>query len=427
VNGTIVPLDKQMEFGLVTLTAPDGTCSASMLNPYWALTAAHCVYQKNPPPAPPTLYAPSQITLSSAWGSMSVARRIVDYTSTPGTDIALIQTTTAMTPAGRGLKLYTERLAGNSRIRSFGRGIHQLASWSGTTRFTLFAVPSRSDDQYRFADFDMQASDQFTFRIHAPPGGAINAGGDSGSPSFVEVWDNPDSIYRQPEWQLVGLAKSCQSECLGEKVCRGPTEWKWVEAIPSCTHAAVFPIINRILEEIDDTPPKVDPEGQFGTAALPRALYALSIDESLVATGTIRDQLTFERCHAQLSGCPDTRAFTQWLYDPASHRLRHAPSGNCLSQQRNISGPTASGPGAPIILFPCVNAADQRWSMIESSGVTTIKNDLTGMCLHAESARAVGPLGTATGPATLVQRPCISSDAQRFGRGEANFRPPPVR
>jgi hypothetical protein len=325
---------------------------------------------------------------------MSVGALIVDYTTTPGTDVALVQTSTAMIP-GKGLKLHTERLAGNSRIRAFGRGIFQLASWAGTPPFPigLFAVPSRRDGQYRFADFDMQGADEKTFRIFAKEGGAINAGGDSGGPSFVEVWDNPTSIYRQLEWQLVGLFTTCQTTCMVGKVCRGNNTWRWVEAIPSCTHAAVFPIINNILEEIDDTPPKVDPVGEFGTEELPRALYVLSIDEPLVASGVINDQLTFERCHERASGCPNANAFVQWVYEPASHRLRHTASGNCLSRQRNILGPIASGPGTPIILYPCVNAADQRWSMIESSGVTTIKNDLTGMVSACGNGKRWRPYG----------------------------------
>ncbi len=73
VGGTLVAPEMQRQFGLLTLSNPAGTCSASMLNAFWAITAAHCVY-----PSTTTLTAPfaaNQITLTSNWPGNSRSRR----------------------------------------------------------------------------------------------------------------------------------------------------------------------------------------------------------------------------------------------------------------------------------------------------------------------------------------------------------------
>lgn len=175
--------------------------------------------------------------------------------------------------------------------------------------------------------------------------------------------------------------------------------------------------------------------GAFPTTTPPgvlshkRALYAISIDEPLVAEplgappgAAIDKQLTFKRCHGArvVRGCPVTAELEQWAYDPSTHRLYHAPSGKCV----NVSG-ARRDVGSPIILYPCQDRANEKWTLIENAGspIWSIKSDLTGMCLQAaQPAHGAGPSSRSAAQAfTLVQMPCNGSDAQRFSNVDANW------
>ena len=95
VGGTLVTPETQRQFGLLTLSTPSGSCSASMLNAFWAITAAHCVYMSGT--AVSAVYAPNQITLSANWPGntkSAQARQVIAFTGYPfssGSDIALLQ------------------------------------------------------------------------------------------------------------------------------------------------------------------------------------------------------------------------------------------------------------------------------------------------------------------------------------------------
>jgi hypothetical protein len=77
VGGQLVSTDVQRQFGLLRLTNPEGNCSASMLNDYWAITAAHCVYAEKG-----NQFAPEQINLKANWpgnNKTAQALKIVSY------------------------------------------------------------------------------------------------------------------------------------------------------------------------------------------------------------------------------------------------------------------------------------------------------------------------------------------------------------
>jgi V8-like Glu-specific endopeptidase len=172
--------------------------------------------------------------------------------------------------------------------------------------------------------------------------------------------------------------------------------------------------------------------GGFGTTpasvlAHPRALYAISIDEPLVAPpgAAIDVGLTFEPCRGLIAStqrCPVVPAFEQWSYSEPTHRLVHVASGRCV----NISGARKDS-DALIILFPCSGAPNEKWSIITKTPSVQnwrIKSDFSGLCLTAIPGHAAqsknGTLVLAR-VGTLAQRPCDGSDSQLFGNVDADF------
>ena len=436
------PIDAatRQQLGLLTLQNPEGSCSAAMLNDYWAITAAHCVVsQKGSCP----VFAANQITLTANWPGntkSAKARQVITYGSpamcpnTVGTpsDIAVLQVGLHDfgRPDSRPMKLEPRRPMANLPLTAFGRGINTFAAMVGNV-----AVPSSSDGQYRMADFSIssinpnssQPPREYTF-----PGnrGATVAGGDSGGPSFIQDWDDPLSTRRKLEWRLMGVHSTMAVNCLAGQTCGATDPWKWAASVSSGRDAAVFPIRDRILADIEAVPPDDTPTSSFGTVpasvvSAKRALYVVSEDEPLVAPAgaAIEKQLTFESCHALrvVQGCPVVPKYEQWSYDPGTHRLYHVASGKCV----NIVGAHKTA-GTPIILYPCQNAANEKWTVVSSGGspVWSIKSDHSGMCLNADPGRVTRgnrfSVGITT-PATLVQRPCNGSAAQRFSSADAGW------
>jgi len=433
VAGTLVDAEARFKYRLLTLRSPGGTCSASLLNDYWAITAAHCVFSSTPPCSQ---FAPNQVTLEAAWpgnNTTARARRIVTYgspaacpMSTLGVpnDVALVQVGPRDFVRLDG---YARKLDSDSRVgiavTAFGRGISGLASGSGA-----MASPVFRDGLYRSAEFGTVDVTTTEFSFMGGRGATI-AGGDSGGPSLAQDWDNPSSPRRRLEWRLIGVHSRCETKCLSGKTCSAPNPWNWVEEVTKCWDADILPIHNQILAEIDNVPTDEAYVGQFPSVppeviARRRAMYAISIDEPLIAPegAAIDVPLTFENCHYHLvnQGCPAGPVYEQWSYNPQTHQLLHVESGRCL----NISGARHDA-GAPIILYACSGAPNEKWSLISTPGVGpwVVRSDLTGMCLHAMPGRSSGGvIGAARIPvAKLVQMHCDGSNAQKFSGVDADW------
>jgi hypothetical protein len=436
VGGTLVSPETQRAFGLLSLSSPTGSCSASMLNAFWAITAAHCVYPSIT--APSAIYPANQITLTSNWPGNSktaTARQVIAFNGFPfsqGSDIALLQ----MGPhdfdrlEAKDQVIAKPGILNNLTLLAFGRGIYQLAYQSGQ-----FAVPSQSDGQFRSGEFT--TGGVLENALTPPPltvdlnsaNGIVVAGGDSGGPSYFQAWDDASSPRRKLEWRLLGVHHLCQTRCLAGQNCTA--SWKYVSQILSCSDASVLPVWQRITDTIQDSPVDDSP-GTFSTSVPPavlqhkRALYAVSIDEPLLASpnAAVDIQLPFKQCHSVLraggGGCPLDPSLQIWGYDLATHRVLHVPSGKCL----NISGARRDA-GAPIILYPCSGAPNEKWTVAAIGGGSswTIKSDLTAQCLSAIPGRSAssgrGPGVTLATPALLAQMPCTGSNGQLFTDADA--------
>ena len=291
VGGSVLSQAAQEQFGLLTLSNPEGTCSASMLNNYWAITAAHCVYsQKNG-----AAFTASQISLTANWPSNTKTVQAIQIvalsngTSASG-DIALLQTGlydfVRSDPAdwpGSAQALEASVPQAASEVSSYGRGINALAYQSG-----FFPVPTQIDGKYRTAQFGITniPPDGSTYDFSGQNGATI-AGGDSGGPSFIQEWDDPFSPDRQLVWRLMGVHSRATFNCLARQTCGGaaPNPWQWVSSVITCTDAAVYPYQDIIYQTISQYPQPRQFQGTFGTPppnSDPIFLYAVQEDGTLL-------------------------------------------------------------------------------------------------------------------------------------------------
>ena len=452
----------QEEFRLLTLGTPEGNvCSASMLNGNWAITATHCMFPtpKLNTPQSCQQWSPNQITLTGNWTGpqrTEQVRRIVLYGTCPGwgaSDIALLHLRTQSYFSSSSLKLHDQRPGTYDRITAYGRGINTLAYRAEVPATGLTTdFPTTTDGLFRTATFSITSvgvqtltSPPITYSFPGSPRGATIAGGDSGGPSFIQEWDS-NTINRKLEWRLIGVHSNCSTECLSGQDC---TTWTWVSATKTCTDAAIIPVRDRILADIEvvdfEKSPSLAPPTPPTAEALSkkRALYAMNIDEPLVAPPNAANDvgLTFQNCFWSPDFClwKVDSELNQWYYDLSMHRLIHAPSGKCVI----ISGARKDS-GAPIVLQPCVttwSAADGRsfsmpheqWSIVEEHGGSpkwSIKSDSSGLCLEAKpgSWGYLPPLKPGgfglpyRGQSTLIQMPCVfGNDAQKFHQFDSNY------
>ncbi len=441
VGGTLVDLQTQRDFGLLVLTNPAGSCSASMLNDSWAITAAHCVYPSTT--AASAAFAPAQIQLTANWLSQNKTHavlQVIPFTGFPfqgNNDIALLQV--GARDFNRTL-IKDRTLARPDNLNTlnlllFGRGISQLAFQSPAG-----PVPAVRDGQYRSARLlsgvVSRAGETPSASVDLPlANGVAVAGGDSGGPMYFQAWDSPNTNTQKLEWRLLGIHSNCSVQCLAGQSCTPPANpWTFVSAINSCQDASVLPVRDRILNIIATvSPDNANQPGSFGTAVPPsvlahrRALYATNIDEPLVAPpgAAVDVQLPFQNCHGLAhvgpSPCILSPAFQQWGYDSATHRLLHVDSGKCV----NISGAHRE-PGAWIILFPCSGAPNEKWTVMAQQGgsILSFRSDLSGLCLSAipgkNSTGGRGPALTIATSGRLTQMPCNGADpAQRFADADS--------
>jgi Tachylectin/Trypsin len=288
VGGSVVSVEVQEEYGLLTLTTGSKGCSASLLRNNWAITAAHCVDSPDPNRPGQFILAPeNSATLTANWKKVQAQQSMRIITFRP-VDVAIIRVATPFSVSGSTTR-YNRDIFRDGQfpyfgtyigtpITIFGRGIYQFAQGSGAS-----AVPSQSDGQYRlgFVTFRSEAQDRYWYPNE---NGQMIAGGDSGGPSFAKVLSGE---------VLVGVHSLCHSKCLPGQTC-GTNSWTWVASTPECADAPIAPVwdeINRYLGAFVTEPePGLEspPPGFIGTFSKtpanyqPMWVYAIKNDGDLL-------------------------------------------------------------------------------------------------------------------------------------------------
>ena len=360
VGGPTVDQQTRRELGLLTLTAPGPalaapgalfpgppttkSCSAALLNDYWAITASHCIN---------AVTSPDQIRLRADW-SVNQTRQASDVHSfqwTHNLDIAIVMIDS---PFPRHPSVVYPQLSyrpttdlQGQRIELFGRGISTLAWQAGTT-----PIPSASDGLFRTSDFEVfqTSADGFTYRSIEGAGRAI-AGGDSGGPSYFRVWDDHTSPDRQIVRLLAGVHSNCQTQCLPGQTCGSPSPWTWVTNIPQCSDASVERILRELQTRIAFVPQKPYDEKPIGDmdVLIPpdKGIVAKPSEATKQAVVLQNDSAVAKpRDNVKMFATATTTAFTgNWatVTGTLSYTMTLTQNGEAVSGSYSIAGGSATG------------------------------------------------------------------------------------
>ncbi len=316
VGGTVLSVDMQEEFGLLSLSGGRDWCSASLLRNDWAIAAAHCVErtdagdQPMPDPSRPgqnQLLPLDKVHVNAVWGppdarghhrpQTAVATQIETFRPY---DIALIKLATPITVFGSASG-YSRLVFQDGQfpywgetvpllLTIFGRGISQFATGDGAS-----ATRSSAEGAYRVGYAQTTHKEAHETEVwYSGVNGAYIAGGDSGGPSFAWILDG---------YALVGVHSHANLICVDDHQCgdwdgpgpqpAGYDPWAWVAAAPEACDAPVAPVWDQISTIMgpalpqDEQPPQPLP-GYVGVFAKtppnfqPMWVYGIQDDGVLV-------------------------------------------------------------------------------------------------------------------------------------------------
>jgi hypothetical protein len=241
VAGDQISVKRQHQLGLVTIRSNGGTCSGTLINEHWVLTADHCVTTNGDRGGPDQAFSKLRITAewSSKWAGPT---RYVRFWNSNSLDVALIFLGAGnLGPADRKL-IYHNRVDNSMILTKLGQGLCSLASEGPPPQ------PAETDCGYRSAAFTPSLIDRYRIVLPTNEHGQSASGNDSGGPDFVT--DGDGNLLA-----IAGVQSQCwASASVPDMGSDGRTDWRWVTAIENCTSAPLYEIRDDIHRAMEDAP-----------------------------------------------------------------------------------------------------------------------------------------------------------------------------